>query len=344
MPLGPVMLDVQGTTLLPEEARMLRHPLAGGVILFTRNYASPEQLTDLVASIHALREPRLLVAVDHEGGRVQRFRPGFTALPSARRFGELYAQDRRRARRLAGVTGWVMAGELRACGVDFSFAPVLDLDRGVCEVIGDRAFHASPDAVATLAHSFMLGMRQAGMVATGKHFPGHGAVSADSHLALPVDGRSYADIEMEDLVPFRRLISYGLAGIMPAHVLYPQIDAQPAGFSAFWLKEVLRRRLGFQGVIFSDDLSMEGAAGAGDYLSRARQALRAGCDMILVCNNPSGAAQVLHGLENISNPVLQIRLARMHGRRFTAQAERHKDTRWQQARQAVAALSGEEAV
>lgn len=344
MPLGPVMLDVQGTTLLPEEARMLRHPLAGGVILFTRNYASPEQLTDLVASIHALREPRLLVAVDHEGGRVQRFRPGFTALPSARRFGELYAQDRRRARRLAGVAGWVMAGELRACGVDFSFAPVLDLDRGVCEVIGDRAFHASPDAVATLAHSFMLGMRQAGMVATGKHFPGHGAVSADSHLALPVDGRSYADIEMEDLVPFRRLISYGLAGIMPAHVLYPQIDAQPAGFSAFWLKEVLRRRLGFQGVIFSDDLSMEGAAGAGDYLSRARQALRAGCDMILVCNNPSGAAQVLHGLENISNPVLQIRLARMHGRRFTAQAERHKDTRWQQARQAVAALSGEEAV
>lgn len=344
MPLGPVMLDVQGTTLLPEEARMLRHPLAGGVILFTRNYASPEQLTDLVASIHALREPRLLVAVDHEGGRVQRFRPGFTALPSARRFGELYAQDRRRARRLAGVTGWVMAGELRACGVDFSFAPVLDLDRGVCEVIGDRAFHASPDAVATLAHSFMLGMRQAGMVATGKHFPGHGAVSADSHLALPVDGRSYADIEMEDLVPFRRLISYGLAGIMPAHVLYPQIDAQPAGFSAFWLKEVLRRRLGFQGVIFSDDLSMEGAAGAGDYLSRARQALRAGCDMVLVCNNPSGAAQVLHGLENISNPVLQIRLARMHGRRFTAQAERHKDTRWQQARQAVAALSGEEAV
>lgn len=344
MPLGPVMLDVQGTTLLPEEARMLRHPLAGGVILFTRNYASPEQLTDLVASIHALREPRLLVAVDHEGGRVQRFRPGFTALPSARRFGELYAQDRRRARRLAGVTGWVMAGELRACGVDFSFAPVLDLDRGVCEVIGDRAFHASPDAVATLAHSFMLGMRQAGMVATGKHFPGHGAVSADSHLALPVDGRSYADIEMEDLVPFRRLISYGLAGIMPAHVLYPQIDAQPAGFSEFWLKDVLRRRLGFQGVIFSDDLSMEGAAGAGDYLSRARQALRAGCDMILVCNNPSGAAQVLHGLENISNPVLQIRLARMHGRRFTAQAERHKDTRWQQARQAVAALSGEEAV
>lgn len=344
MPLGPVMLDVQGTTLLPEEARMLRHPLAGGVILFTRNYASPEQLTDLVASIHALREPRLLVAVDHEGGRVQRFRPGFTALPSARRFGELYAQDRRRARRLAGVTGWVMAGELRACGVDFSFAPVLDLDRGVCEVIGDRAFHASPDAVATLAHSFMLGMRQAGMVATGKHFPGHGAVSADSHLALPVDGRSYADIEMEDLVPFRRLISYGLAGIMPAHVLYPQIDAQPAGFSEFWLKDVLRRRLGFQGVIFSDDLSMEGAAGAGDYLSRARQALRAGCDMVLVCNNPSGAAQVLHGLENISNPVLQIRLARMHGRRFTAQAERHKDTRWQQARQAVAALSGEEAV
>lgn len=339
MSLGPVMLDLQGTTLLPEERELLRHPLVGGLILFTRNYESPEQLSALLREVHALREPRLLVAVDHEGGRVQRFRNGFSALPPARVFGDIHAHDPRRARRLAEATGWVMASELRAVGVDFSFAPVLDVDRGVSRVIGDRSFHHTPDVVAELAHSYMLGMRKAGMAATGKHFPGHGAVEADSHLALPVDQRRYEDIYAEDIVPFERMIGYGLAGIMPAHVVYAQVDAQPAGFSRYWLGEVLRRRLGFQGVIFSDDLSMEGAACGGDYAARAAAAVDAGCDMVLVCNNRAGAEAVLDGFKPRHDPVLHTRLARMHGRHPVSWESLHRDPHWQQAVQAVERLA-----
>ncbi|MEW6647858.1 MAG: beta-N-acetylhexosaminidase [Pseudomonadota bacterium] len=339
MSLGPVMLDLQGATLLPEERELLRHPLVGGVILFTRNYESPEQLSALLREVHALREPRLLVAVDHEGGRVQRFRTGFTPLPPARVFGDIHARDPRRARRLAEATGWVMASELRAVGVDFSFAPVLDVDRGVSRVIGDRAFHHTPDVVAELAHSYMLGMRKAGMAATGKHFPGHGAVEADSHLALPVDERRYEDIYAEDIVPFERMIGYGLAAVMPAHVVYSKVDAQPAGFSRFWLGEVLRRRLGFQGVIFSDDLSMEGAACGGDYAGRAAAAVAAGCDMVLVCNNRAGAEAVLDGFRPHHDPVLHTRLARMHGRHPVSWESLHRDPHWQQAVHAVERLA-----
>ncbi len=314
MALGPVMLDLAGPVLTAEERERLRHPLVGGVILFTRNYRSPEQIAALIKEIHELREPRLLVAVDHEGGRVQRFREGFTRLPSPRRFGELYDENPKRAKRLAHTAGWLMAAELRAVDVDFSFAPVLDLDRGMSEIIGDRAFHSSPDAVADLAISYIAGMAEAGMAATGKHFPGHGGCIADSHLELPVDHRRYADIYVEDLVPFERLIENGLAGIMPAHVLYPQVDAQPAGYSRFWLQEVLRRRLRFQGIIFSDDLSMEGAKGAGGMAERARLALEAGCDMVLVCNDSDGADQVLHGLRPRDDAASQLRRVRMHGR------------------------------
>lgn len=339
MALGPVMLDIAGTELTAEERDRLRHPLVGGVILFSRNYRSPAQIAALVGEIHGLREPQLLVAVDHEGGRVQRFRDGFTRLPPARRLGALYEENPKRARRIGHLAGWLMAAELRAVGVDFSFAPVLDLDCGVSEIIGDRAFHSNPDVVAELAGAYVGGMTDAGMPATGKHFPGHGACAADSHLTLPVDGRTYADIYVQDLVPFERLIERGLAGIMPAHVLYPNVDVQPAGFSRFWLKEVLRSRLGFQGIIFSDDLSMEGAKGAGGMLERAELALAAGCDMVLVCNDPGQAGDVLQRWKPRDDAASQLRRVRMHGRPAPARAELTASAAYREAAQAVAALA-----
>ena len=331
MSLGPVMVDIAHTSLSAAEIERLRHPLVGGVILFSRNYESPIQIETLVRDIHALREPRLLVAVDHEGGRVQRFREGFTPLPPAARLGAQYRENPRRAKRLAEACGWLMACELRAVDVDFSFAPVLDLDRGVSRVIGDRAFHSDPEKVADIAHAYMIGMSRAGMAATGKHFPGHGGVEADSHVAVPSDGRSFEDIFAEDVLPFARMIHYGLAGIMPAHVIYPRVDTQPAGFSRFWLQEVLRRRLEFQGVIFSDDLSMEGAKVAGGVLERAHAALGAGCDMVLVCNDPEGADRVLDGLGAYDNPASHLRLVRMHGRHAYSRRELEKDERYRQA-------------
>lgn len=314
MTLGPVMLDLAGAALTAKERERLRHPLVGGVILFTRNYQSPDQIAALVREIHELRTPRLLVAVDHEGGRVQRFREGFTRLPPLRRFGQLYDENPKRAKRLAHTAGWLMASELRAVDIDFSFAPVLDLDRGISEVVGDRAFHSSPDVVADLAISYVAGMTEAGMAATGKHFPGHGGCTADSHAALPVDDRRFADIYVEDLVPFERLVEGGLAGMMPAHVVYPRVDAQPAGYSRVWLQEVLRQRLGFQGIIFSDDLSMKGAHVAGGMVERAELALAAGCDMVLVCNDAAGADEVLQRLRARDDAASQLRRVRMHGR------------------------------
>lgn len=331
MSLGPVMVDLKGTTLLPEERDMLLHPLVGAVIFFTRNFESPEQIAALTDEIHALRDPPLLVCVDHEGGRVQRFRNGFTRLPAVRKLGAVYDRDPKHARTLAETFGWVMASELRAVGVDFSFAPVLDLDRGVSRVIGDRAFHSSPEAVADLAHSYMRGMHLAGMAATGKHFPGHGGCEADSHVDVPVDPRRYEDILVEDMVPFERMIHFGLEAIMPAHVIFNTIDTNPAGFSRFWLRDVLRARLGFQGVIFSDDLSMEGARVAGGPVDRARAAFNAGCDMGLVCNNPMAAQQVLDGLGDYHEPASAARLIRMHGRQPVDRDILLASARWHQA-------------
>lgn len=314
MPLGPLMMDVEALELRPADVQRLLHPLAGGVILFTRNYESPEQIIELTRHIHGLRSPALIVAVDHEGGRVQRFKRGFSLLPPMRSLGRAWDENPQRARKLAQDVGFVLAAELRAHGVDLSFAPVLDIDHGSSTVIGDRAFHANPLAVVELARALVHGMKEAGMSAVGKHFPGHGCVRADSHLEIPVDERPYADLESCDLIPFMRLVSAGLGGIMPAHVIYPAIDPLPAGFSSIWLKTILRDQLGFEGVVFSDDLSMEGARVAGGIVARAAAALDAGCDMALVCNSSSGLDELCHSFRRTVPPVGLARLARMHGR------------------------------
>ncbi len=295
IPHGPVMLDVAGTELTDDERRRLAHPLVGGVILFSRNYESPEQLARLTGEIHAVRQPPLLIGVDHEGGRVQRFREGFTVLPAMRELGAAWDADPKAARKLAESVGYVLAAELRARGVDLSFTPVLDVDHGNSSVIGDRAFHSDPAAIGELGTGLMRGLRHGGMSAVGKHFPGHGHVKADSHHEMPIDDRPLEALEQADLKPFRRLIENGLGGIMPAHVVYPAVDNKPAGFSAIWLKQILRRRLGFNGMIFSDDLSMEGASTAGGVVDRALSAVRAGCDMVLVCNDAAAADELLPG-------------------------------------------------
>lgn len=330
------MLGVESFELGTEEYELLRHPIVGGVILFTRNYESPRQLQALTASIHAVRRPALLVAVDHEGGRVQRFRSGFTPLPAVRRLGEIYDRDRRAARRLAQVSGWLMAVELRAVGVDFSCAPVLDVASEVSTVIGDRGFHPEPLVVAELAHAYMRGMAQAGMAAVGKHFPGHGSVAADSHHEVPRDNRSYVDIASADMAAFERMIRYGVTGLMATHVIYPNIDTAPAGFSPTWLRGILRRRLGFSGAILSDDLGMAGAAWAGDAVMRAQIALAAGCDMVLACNERAAAVAILERLEHGAvDPVSSARLARLRGTAAIDWTALSADERWRQASSAV---------
>jgi len=288
---GRLIIDLAGTTPTSEEIERLRQPVVGGVILFSRNYVDREQLAALCAGLHALRSPPLLIAVDHEGGRVQRFRDGFTRLPAMRRLGEIWQDDAPGAVRAAQALGFVLAAELRACGVDLSFAPVLDLDRGLSTVIGERAFHRRPEAVVALAGALIAGMRAAGMACCGKHFPGHGGVAADSHSELPRDERPLAQLA-EDIEPFRQLASV-LTAVMPAHVVYPAFDAEhTAGFSPRWLGH-LRRELGFSGAIFSDDLSMAGAGLAGDIVGRCRAADAAGCDMLLICNDAENAARAL---------------------------------------------------
>jgi beta-N-acetylhexosaminidase len=300
------MVDVAGLSLTPEERERLGHPLVGAVILFKRNCASPVQLRALTAEIRAIRKPELLIAVDQEGGRVQRFVDGFTRLPPMRTIGELHAKNPELARHLAHATGVVIGAELVAHGIDFSFAPVLDLDYGrPSGAIGDRAFHRDPAIVAQLGGALAEGLRSVGVAAVGKHFPGHGYVAVDSHREIAVDARDFASIEADDLVPFR-MLAQRLAGVMPAHVTYPRADASPAGLSRFWIGEVLRKRLGFAGMVFSDDLSMEAASVGGDVVARARAALDAGCNMVLVCNAPGQAGRVLHTLGEVT---LDLRLA-----------------------------------
>lgn len=311
--LGQVMVDVKGLYLTQEEKKYLQHPHVGGVILFARNYDNPEQLQILTSEIKALRQPELLIAVDQEGGRIQRFQKGFTTLPSARELGEIYDKDKPQGLNHSFSIGKTMASELRALGVDLSFAPVLDLDYSLSTVITNRSFHKDKQAVTELAGAYIQGMQQAGMCACGKHFPGHGGVIADSHLELPIDNREYETLLNHDMHPFKTLINNKLDSIMVAHVVYEKIDSMPAGFSKHWIQKVLREELAFQGLVFSDDLSMKATAHYGDYIQRAHLALKAGCEMILVCNNPEAALQVLHSLDNhtvspeISEKINQIK-------------------------------------
>ncbi len=334
---GPLMVDIAGTELTSEDLEVLRNPLVGSVILFTRNYRDPRQISALCGAIRELRSPPLLIAVDHEGGRVQRFREGFTRLPPVRVLGRRYDEDRRDALREAHSLGWLMAAELRAVGVDFSFAPCVDLDYGLSEIIGDRAFHRDPQAVAALATAYMAGMREAGMAAVAKHFPGHGAVRADSHLALPVDRRPLADMEA-DLSPYRALIENQLPGIMAAHVEYSAVDPKPASLSPRWINGILRGTLGFHGCVFADDLSMAGAAACGDVVERARLALAAGCDVLPICNDREAVHTALRNLDaDSAGPATQARLVRMRGR-SEAPAELRGSSQWRDAVAVVAEL------
>lgn len=343
------MLDIEGLTLSEEDRDRLANPLVGGVILFSRNYESTEQLKALTSEIHKIRTPELIIAVDQEGGRVQRFRQGFQAIPTMASLGDLYDREPGRAIQLSETVAWIMAAELLYYGVDVSFAPVLDIGDPVSTVIGDRAFHRNPEVITRLANAWIRGMRKAGMEAVGKHFPGHGSVEGDSHHLMPFDNRSFEDIEALDLIPFRRVIATHLGGIMMAHVIYDQIDEVAAGYSRRWIEEILRGRLGFEGVVFSDDLSMSGAESVGGYAQRAEAALNAGCDVLLVCNNHEGADEVLDSLSGYENPATKIRMIRMHGRPPRGTADLLNTRNWRQAvelldefnQQAIPAESGD---
>jgi beta-N-acetylhexosaminidase len=337
LPLGPVVVDVIGKVLLPEDRTRLLHPAVGAVILFARNYESPEQIAELTAQIRALRTPELLICVDHEGGRVQRFRAGYTKMPSMAVLGQQWDRDPAAARQRAEAGGFIIACELASSGVDFSFTPVLDLEFGRSGVIGDRAFHRDPEAVSELAGALIAGLEQGGLSCVGKHFPGHGYAQEDSHVAIPIDTRTLDEIRVRDLIPYQRLVSV-LGGVMPAHVRYPSVDPHPAGFSAFWLQRVLRQELGFGGAVFSDDLSMEGASVAGGIVARAQAALDAGCDMAVVCNQPAAADELLAGLNVQQSALRDERLQRLRARRAfpSLQAAQH-DRRYQLAQQQLAA-------
>lgn len=337
-PLGPLMCDLAGTALLESESRWLADPAVGGIILFARNLESPGQMRALCDAIRAVR-PALLIAIDQEGGRVQRLRQGVTELPPMAALGAHYRRSPDQGLTLARDTGWLLAMEMAACGVDFSFAPVLDLDDARCPAIGDRAFSNRPEEVVALGGAFIEGLVEAGMAAVGKHFPGHGGVTLDSHLTLPEDARSLATLEARDLIPFRRLLPV-LAGVMPAHVRFTRVDEQPAGFSRRWLS-LLREVYGFQGAIVSDDLSMQGAAVAGGPAERVLAALEAGCDLTLVCNDAEAACQARRALDDRSLSILQQQ--RLSGLRF--RGVRHDMMaltdleRWQSTRRRLAALA-----
>lgn len=337
MTLGPLMIDLKGTALDELERRWLQSPLVGGVILFGRNYESRAQLAELIGEIHAVRQPPLLVAVDHEGGRVQRFRGDFFRLPPMCMLGHLYDEDSSAALRAAAQFGWLMAAELRAAGIDLSFAPVVDRDLGLSEVIGDRALHGDAHVVARLALRFASGAKRAGMAVTAKHFPTHAGARSDSHTEAAVDRRELDELD-DDLYPYRRLVDAGLQAVMMAHVSFPALDPAPASLSRWWINDHLRGELGFTGAVLSDDLSMVGAAVAGPLPERVRRALDSGCDMVLLCNAPHEVPAVLDALGGYSNPSAQLRLARLHGRGGEAWSTLHASAEWRAASAALTAL------
>ena len=312
--IGPLMADIGGLELTPEDREVLAHPLVGGLILFTRNYRDPEQLKALCASILAIKnKPRLLLAVDHEGGRVQRFRVGFTRVPAMRTLGLLCEENPAKARGEARQHGLTIGRELAGYGIDLCFAPVLDRDVGVSGVIGDRAFATDCGTIVELARAFRAGLNQAGLAATGKHFPGHGAVVADSHIELPVDRRSYADMQDTELAPFAALIGDGIESLMMAHVRYTAVDQTPASLSPLWIQDILRKRMGYEGAVFCDDLSMGGAAVVGTMEQRARLALEAGCDMLPVCNDRPGLLGLLDAIKDVQpDAAASARLAKLY--------------------------------
>lgn len=312
--IGSLILDLQGTDISPEERDLLFHPLVGGVILFSRNFSSREQLTALCQAIRASRKLPLLIMADQEGGRVQRFKDGFSKLPPMAHFGALYDTNPADAFQQTEDCGYLMASELVASGVDLSLSPVLDLHKGVSSVIGDRAFHAQPEVVSLLAQAFIRGMNKAGMAAVGKHFPGHGSVTLDSHVAMPTDTRTMVDIESDDLRSFLALIQQDIPAIMAAHITFPQIDHLPVSYSAIWLRDVLRKRLKFNGTLFSDDLNMEGANISSNYADRVTAAREAGCDFALLCNNRSGVIQALDNVNQALHQVEEPRWGRLLAR------------------------------
>ena len=331
--IGPVMIDIEGQALSQYDKEKIHHPNTGAIILFSRNYENPEQVNELIKAIRTVRNGEILIAVDQEGGRVQRFQTGFTRLPAAM----TYANQSH----LAEPAGWLMAMELLAVGVDFSFAPVLDIDCGISKVIGDRSFSQDCRLATEYASQFRKGMHRAGMAATGKHFPGHGAVSLDSHLTLPIDERDLDTLRNKDLIPFKQLIDEGLEAIMPAHVIYPAVDDLPAGFSRKWIQQILRDELNFDGTVFSDDLSMKGAASVGDFPERARLAQQAGCDMILVCNNPAAAEQILDNVPISNNINRERRLQNMRGKVQLCRTSLLASQQWQQVSEQIAQLGNQ---
>lgn len=321
LPLGPIMTSIDGTELTAEDRDVLRHPLIGGVIYFGRNFVDKAQLAELSRQIKSLRSPELVIAVDHEGGRVQRFHgEGFTDIPAMRSLGDLWTTHPPSARARAFEVGFTIGHELGEVGIDFSFAPVLDLDYGESSVIGHRAFHRDPLAAAALATAVMQGLRAEGMAAVGKHFPGHGFVKGDTHWEKPQDPREFKDVEAADLIPFRELIAAGLDGVMAAHLIFPNIDPQLAGFSPYWLQEVLRHKLKFSGVIFTDDLGMVAAHAVGDLVDRAATAVESGVDIVLPCNDRPGLLDMLDRWSPEPEPSLARKWERM---RKKAAGKRH---------------------